>query len=307
MNEELPESEKDNVRGWIRFGEINGEIDGVNHNLNTLLGLYRKAGFKNVTKSHWRDGGPKQDIWGNGQKGGVVKSPLEGDGYVWSEEDYVFRGFLGFKEWKVKMSYPVFTSECSGITVDLRRGAFQRDGNGGGHSLRNKPVKLINFAALNDHGPDTGITGAVKNYMGIVDLSCGYWGLQPKGYVNVHFCGERFYPYAKGGPLGHFAKTIRKADLNIITAEWVGWGSRTDPQKAARKQTILASTDAIALDYYAAKYLVFPITKDKGRHDPDNRGSSIRKFLEVAADAAGEGALDENSMRVHVYDFRHSS
>ena len=305
MNDALAEGEKDNVRGWIHFSEINGDIDGVSHNLNTLVELYHQQGSKNVTKSHWRDGGPKLDMWGNGQNGGTVGSPKEGDGYVWSDSEYVFRGFLGFKEWKVKMSYPVFTSQYSGITVDMKNGAFLRDGHGGGCYLRDKPVKLINFAALNNHGQDTGITGAVKNYMGITDLSCGHWGLEPKGYANVHFCGEGYYPYAKGGPIGYFMKTVRKADLNIITAEWVGWGSRTDVKKATRARTILASTDAVALDYYAAKYLMYPLTKNKRHHHPDNPDSSVRKFLELASQAAGDGTLDESLMRIHRCDLRH--
>jgi len=253
MDDSLPEEEKDNIRGWTHFSEINGEIDGIKHNLNTLIEIYQRKGYKNVTKYHWRDGGPKLDIWGNGQNGGIVNSPDEGDGYVWTDFDYVFPGFWGLKKWKVKMSYPIFTSKYSGVTIDLKNGAFLRDRQGGGRYLTDKPVKLINFAAVNDHGKDTGITGALKNYMGIIDLSCGYWGLKPKGYANVHFCGEQYYPYAKAGAIAYFMKKIRMADLNIITAEWVGWGHRTDIKKATRLRTILASTDPIALDYYAAK------------------------------------------------------
>ena len=118
-----------------------------------------------------------------------------------------------------------------------------------------KPLKFINFPVLNTHGDSTGITSAIKNYMGITDLSCGYWGIEPKGYANVHFCGDRYYPYAKAGPIGHFIKTIRKADLNIVTAEWIGWGSRTDIKKTYRARIILASMDSIALDLIYQSYL----------------------------------------------------
>ncbi len=165
MDESLPEGEKDNIRGWTHFSEINGDIDGVNHNLNTLIELFNKSGYRNVTKYHWRDGGPKADVWGNGQNGGIVASAAEGDGYVWTDMDYVFSGLMGLKKWKVKMTYPVFTSKYSGITIDLMNGAFERDGNGGGRYLTDRSVRLINFAVLNTHGDDTGITSSIKNYM----------------------------------------------------------------------------------------------------------------------------------------------
>jgi hypothetical protein len=302
LDESRPEGEQDNVRGWTHLSEINGNIDGVKHNLNTLIQLYRAQGYRNVTKYHWRDGGPKLDVWGNGQKGGIVSSPVDGDGYVWSDIDYTFTGFLGLKKWRVKMTYPIFTSTYSGITVDFKNGAFKRKGETGGEYLPDKPVKFINFAVLNTHGKDTGITASVKNYMGITDLSCGYWGLGPKGYFNVHACGESYYPCAKGGPLGYFMKNIRKADLNIVTAEWVGWGSRIDPSKATRMRTVLASEDPIALDYYGAKYLLHPLSS-KVYHDPEDPKSSARRFLQLALKASGEGTLNERLMQVNQHDF----
>ncbi|HGY56259.1 MAG TPA: DUF362 domain-containing protein [Caldithrix abyssi] len=302
MDTNLPPGEQDNVRGWIHLSEINGEIDGENHNVLTLLELYRKQGYKNVTKYHWRDGGPKLDIWGNGQDGGLVKSVAEGDGYIWGPEEYHFTGFLGLKTWKVMMSYPVFTSAYSGISIDLRRGAFRRDGKGGATFLPDRPVKLINFAVLNDHGKDTGITSAIKNYMGITDLSCGWWGIEPEGYHSVHGVGELYYLHARAGAIAYFMKHIRRADLNIVTAEWVGWGNRTDIKRAARARTILASTDPIALDYYSSKHIVFPLSKME-RHDPDLRGSAINKFLHLALKVYGKGTLDETKMTIHTHDF----
>jgi len=293
MDESLPETEKDNIRGWVHLSEINGEIDGTNHNINSLIALYQDQGIRNVTKCHWRDGGPKKVTWGNGQNGGVVSTPAQGDGYIWSDEDYVFKGLWGFKSWKVKMTYPVFTSPFSGITIDLKDGAYQRDGNGGGSYIEYKPIKLINFSVLNDHGQDTGITGAIKNYMGITDLSCGWWGFAPEGYENVHSCGSGYYEYAKAGPLGHFIKTIRKADLNIATAEWVGWGSRIDSSKAMRMRTILASTDPVALDYYGAKHIIYPMSQRRDHHDPDFPGSSIAKFLALAQESMRKNVLSD--------------
>ncbi len=98
-------------------------------------------------------------------------------------------------------------------------------------------------------------------------------------------------------------RTIRKADLNIVTAEWVGWGSRTDVSKATRMRTILASTDPIALDYYGARYLIYPLSGDERNHNPDNPDSYVRKFLELTLRVLGEGAMDMDRIRVHEYRF----
>lgn len=304
MDDSLPGAEKDNIRGWTHLSEINGDIDGVNHNMNSLIDSYSMLGYENVTKYHWRDGGPKPDkIWGNARNGGIVKGPSEGDGYVWSDVDYEFSPLFGLKKWKVKMTYPVFTSAYSGITIDLKNGAYIRDGKGSGKYLPDKPVRLINFAVLNDHGKDTGITSSLKNYMGITDLSCGYKGLTPIGYYNVHHCGGRFFKYAKAGPIAFFIKNIRKADMNIVTAEWVGWGHRMDTTKATRVRTVLASKDPVTLDYYGAKYLVYPLSKNKEYHDPDSPNSSVRKFLDLTLVTLGDGTIDKKRMKVYPYDF----
>jgi len=94
-------------------------------------------------------------------------------------------------------------------------------------------------------------------------------------------------------------RTIRKADLNIVTAEWVGWGSRTDTSKATRMQTVLASTDPIALDFYGTKYLVYPLSKDKEHHDPENPKSSVRKFLDLTLKSLGTGKLNKREILVY--------
>jgi hypothetical protein len=102
-----------------------------------------------------------------------------------------------------------------------------------------------------------------------------------------------------GRAVGTYLKTIRKADLNIITADWVGLSSRTDPP-VARTRAVLASTDPVALDYHAAKYLLYSNSK-LGIHEPGRKGSPAREYLEECAKTGG-GVFDEGKVKVLSHD-----
>ena len=156
-------------------------------------------------------------------------------------------------------------------------------------------------------------------------MTCGYRGLRPKGFHNFHNIGFSAmpsiikYPLEKlgwldtgeyiGGAVGTFMKTIRKADLNIITAEWVGWGSRTDLQKRTRARAVLASQDPVALDYWSAKHILLPATKEHDNskkfvewNDPDNPEKPFHTMLASCA-AQGAGTMDQESIQVSEFNF----
>ncbi len=107
-------------------------------------------------------------------------------------------------------------------------------------------------------------------------------------------------------------KNIRMADFNIVTANWVGFGSRTDTKLSARPKAILASTDPVALDYFAAKYFLLPFTPKKliakwgynfyQYNDPDYLKGPFRRQLEECH-AEGIGNLDETRMKTHRFAF----
>jgi hypothetical protein len=107
-------------------------------------------------------------------------------------------------------------------------------------------------------------------------------------------------------------KNVRLPDLNIVTAEWVGWGSRTAQEKSFRPQTILAGRDPVALDYIAAKEILLPGTPWKEVNDsgdnyrelnnPDIRGGSFRKFLQETQ-RQGIGVLDPGKIRLITYEY----
>ena len=287
-------------RGW------NTEKRNGRFNYNELVDYYQNKGNHNVTKYYWRGVGKNPEpLEGDDCCGAkLVKGPADGDGYVW-DLDNVYVAPNGNR---CIMTYPVFTSTYSGITIDLKNGAWKD-----GRYLEDRNVKFINFSALNHHGIYCGATASIKNLMGVVDMTCGYHAPDPEGYYNVHFVGVKKYVkfnhmfnlkkiglgffrkkiwenayenfHFTGGALGYFMKNIRKPDLNIISAEWIGWGSRTDTQKSARTKTLLCSEDPVALDYLATKDVLLNATPKDQEHyyslnNPDTEKGPLHKFLQ---------------------------
>ena len=259
-----------NSRSWTTR-ERNGR-----YNYNELVQYYQDRGFPNVTKYHWRGAGPNPNpIEGDDQLGSrIVAGPGEGDGYVWSSE-IVYTSPL---DRRCMLTWPIFTSPYSNVTIDFKNGAWE---NG---SYTGQPVKFINFSSINHHGPYVGVTAAIKNYMGIVDMTCGFQGSTPEGFYNTHFIGLRDLqlPFQKklpwriqnwvrqynwkyfehtGGVLGTFMREVRLADINFITAHWIGWGSRTRFDRSGKPKALLASVDPVAIDFVAAQEVLMPLTR----------------------------------------------
>ena len=97
-----------------------------------------------------------------------------------------------------------------------------------------------------------------------------------------------------------YSQTVRRADLHITTAEWVGLSSRVDGP-AARTRAVLAGTDPVALDFHAAKYILYP-NSGISVHDPENEKGPVCQYLAKAAET-GAGILNEEHVAVESYDF----
>ena len=307
-------------RGWTT-DQPNGDF-----NYNQLVDYFNKKGFRNVSKYHWRCAGPNPNpIEGDDELGSkIVTGPGEGDGYVWSDK-IIYQSPL---HRRCLLTWPVFTSAYSGVTIDFKNGAWE---NG---QYTGQPVKFINFSAINHHTKYGGVTASVKNYMGIVDMSCGFQGSTPKNLFNTHFIGirqlsipylEKLRPYRvrkkiqdwifsynhenfnhTGGVLGKFMKDVRFADLNFITAHWVGWGHRTRIEKSAYPKVLLASKDPVAVDYVAAKEVLHPLTllneKENLKYysrlnDPEDKNGPFYRFL-LKCHEEGIGNIDPKLHKV---------
>ena len=314
----------DDSRGWTT-SDRNGKF-----NYNELVDYYQEKGHENVTKYHWHVGGrTTTPLEGDAQGNRQVSGPQEGDGYVWLEDVF----YLAPGGRKCPMTYPVFTSAYSGITIDLKNGAWKN-----GSYLQDRKVRFINFSAINHHGYYCGVTASVKNLMGVVDMSCGFQGDTPENTFNTHhigvskiiiwkkskilmrifsslglsfafvgYCYQNFHH--TGGALGYFMRHVRMPDLNIITAERIGWGSRIDVNKSFQPKVILAGTDPVALDYIAARDVLLPGTPpdvlfwDSGKtyyelNNSENKDGPFFKFLNETSQQ-GIGTLSNEKIKIH--------
>jgi hypothetical protein len=163
-------------------------------------------------------------------------------------DDHINAGYRRLEN----VSYPCFTTK-RGTRVELKEGIW----NG---SVYQQNLKLINVPVLKHH--DQGgseITAALKHFYGLLSMS--------DGQVNArHYSGL-------GETCGKMVVSVRPPVLNIIDAIWVSHKALTGypEQNTYRANQILASQDPLALDYYVAKHVLYPIDNNS-RHHPDFAG-----------------------------------
>ena len=150
------------------------------------------------------------------------------------------------------VSYPCFTT-LRGTRIELKEGIWQGDGY-------DQNLKLINVPVLKHH--DTGgseITASLKHLYGVLSMSDGQSTFR-------HYSGL-------GNTCGKMMVSVRSPVLNIIDAIWVSHRAiKGYPANSTfRANMLLASQDPVALDYWAAKYILYPIDFDS-RHHPDYSG-----------------------------------
>ena len=163
----------------------------------------------------------------------------------------------------IYVSYPKFQT-TDGTFLSFKHGIWT------GSSYEDR-LKVINFPILKSHR-NYGVTGAAKHYMGVQSEGSA----NPGGLANGH------WRIATGG-MGTLLAETRYPVLNILEALWVNanpWpsfhcGPSTDYEQATRVNVLMASTDPIALDYWAAKHVLIQTAELTGFTDihcidPDN-------------------------------------
>jgi hypothetical protein len=293
-----PDPSQSKSSGWKNHFEWNSDIPNV-YNMNGLTGLLKKQYGNRFSTTHWI----------NASSGGKrVFGPSDGPGYVYCDGSSGVplisceNEQQGSEHRATIMTYPIFVTE-RGTVIDFKNGVWRKG------SYTGQPLRFINLSALNHHSAYCGITSSIKNYMGITDLSGGpnphNNGRLSGNYYNFHsFPFNEWAPGPAAGMLGKeigvFIKEIRKADLNITTAEWVGLSSRIHPP-VVRTRVVLASTDPVALDYHGAKYIIYPNSRIR-YHNPDNAKGPLNHYLRRCAQEYG-GFFDEKKVKVHSYNF----
>jgi hypothetical protein len=159
------------------------------------------------------------------------------------------------------VSYPCFTTS-RGNRVELKEGIW----NGTRYDGR---LKLVNVPVLKHH-MGCGITGTLKIFYGVLSMS-------DDGYRERH--------YSKlGQHCGEMIAKVRTPAINILDCIWVSQGELAGypPDDTTRLNRLLASIDPVALDYWAAKHLLYPIDKNL-EHHPD-KFAAFRNYLIQAQD-----------------------
>jgi uncharacterized protein (DUF362 family) len=171
-------------------------------------------------------------------------------------DDHISDGYRKYEN----VSYPCFTT-MGGRRVELAKGIWE------GGRFRQK-LKLINVPVLKHH--DQGgseITASLKHFYGLVSMSDGQSSFR-------HYGGL-------GTTCGKMIVSVRTPVLNIVDGIWVSHLSITGypAETTYRANQIMASQDPVALDYCAAKRILYPIDHNE-RHHPTFDG--IVKWLRNA-------------------------
>jgi len=286
--------------GWHTQFLRNSDLSSI-RNFNDLSNHLKKKYGNQFTTCHWIN------VAAGGKR---VFGPEDGTGYVYCDGTggtplITCNNRLEGSDYRATiMTYPIFTTD-QGTIIDFKKGIWEKG------AYTKQPLRFVNFAALNHHSTENGgATSSVKNYLGISDISGGpdpfEGGKLTEHYYNFHsFPFNKWSPGPKQGMLGAevavFMKTIRKADLNITTAEWVGMASRTEPP-VAHTRAVLASRDPVVLDYHAAKYILYPNSKCR-IHSPDDKKSPLHQYLAKCSEEGG-GIFDEQYVEVKSHDFK---
>ena len=153
-------------------------------------------------------------------------------------------------ETEITVSYPKFET-IYGTKISFKHGIW----NGTHYEKR---LKIINTPILKSHS-SYGVTAAMKHYMGVQSQPLG------QGHDKIDTGGMATLMVELGLPT-----------LNILDAIWINAnpetsfleGPATDYDEATRTNMILASTDPIALDYWAAKNILYNVSKLIGYQNP---------------------------------------
>lgn len=295
------------VPGWTKLGDLIPHFEKLGAKVS-FVGLV-DAGESELAGDHWHDPSHAQGVYGGDGRGPIPEGDPR-DGYHWDFSRAFRRKRSLVDEAKTPLTWPRFTSPKSGLVIDLRDGVLRREG--GRLVATDRKLKWLNLVTANEHG-STGFTGAVKSPMGIVDMSAGRMGKDPRvqDYQSVHHFGAPDASWRMAGPLAHFARHVRRPDLILAVAEWVAVRPRDVPfdeeahdlrvaaESAVHTKTVVAGTDPVAIDTWLVRNLLMPQNgHNRAIYDLDQPDSKVNRFFRYYREVLGSGTLDESLVTV---------
>ena len=200
----------------------------------------------------------------------------------------------------IQVSYPKFKTEF-GTYISFKLGIWNPDAN----SYNSGKLKVINVPVLKSHS-GYGVTACVKHYMGV---------------VSDRLTGHNAHQSVGRGGMGTEMVEARMPILNILDAIWVNAHPRGGPGTSYSSATgvniTIASTDPVALDYWAAKYVLMQTAKllghtDMSSMDPDNTaqgsfGTWLRLSMQEIVSEGFRATVDDDQMNVYVVNLQSRS
>lgn len=179
-----------------------------------------------------------------------------------------------------ELSYPKFQTP-NGTKVSMRYGIWN------GSSYNSDRLTFINLPCLKKHCMASS-TIAWKNLVGFVTISDNETRFSDSdSWSNMH---DFFWGYTGGtnqayGLLGREIALIRPPDLNIVDAIWVAYEDNTGGE-AVRLDTLLASRDPFAVDWYASEYVLQPQVTSDPQASSAARAGNFRTATRINQNAA---------------------
>jgi uncharacterized protein (DUF362 family) len=220
----------------------------------------------------------------------VVQEFAEGDnedGYVVSNNVITTTGTM--------VTYPKFTTPY-GTQVSFKWGVYKPEIE----DYDVDKLKVINVPVLKTH-MIFGVTASIKNYMGV-----------PSDKLTAGL-GYRAHHTVDDGGMGTLMAHTRVPTLNIIDAIHINAipkdGPKTPYNHATETNIIAASTDPIAIDYWASKNILCVACERLGYEtstlDPNNIvekefGYWLRASMDELNSQGWEFTCDESKITVHV-------
>lgn len=240
----------DNGQGYGNMDRTQNNAESVSQSPQDVVNMFRPS--YNVSTFLWDNiRGTRVDEYstGNNAAGYVVYDSLDPDTGA-------------------RVSYPKFRTQF-GTYISFKNGVW----NGTGYEKR---LKVINLPVLKSHWI-YGVSASLKHYMGVQSEGEYYTGGLANGHSTI----------ATGG-MGTLMVETGLPTLDIIDAVWVNanppnWPQGSTPpagpvtpyNQATRVNVLMASTDPVALDYWAAKQVLVQTAQligysDTHTIDPDS-------------------------------------